>query len=275
MEELCPTARIILVRGGSNSGARITKTPALHDTHSGRCCWWDNDKTRRRHHERNRQERISSCAEVYWGKQVPVCSICQSTIPNRLFVHCLLQRTWQYPKNNKSLKDFMGSWCRDSFLCSNHGARLSWARNDNWWQRVCEAAAKCGRLNFLQYLLQETTWHRNTWKTITKAAARYGHIRILEWILTEQGAGYLQSLGTMLCNAAAYGGHLVVQMWARANGCPWNTWTYSSAARGGHLEVLQWAYANGCPWDNNTWEGCDDPIMREWLIAYHCPGSSQ
>ena len=40
--------------------------------------------------------------------------------------------------------------------------------------------------------------------------------------------------------------------WARANGCPWDSYTCHCAAENGHLEVLQWAHSNGCPWDAQT-----------------------
>ena len=47
--------------------------------------------------------------------------------------------------------------------------------------------------------------------------------------------------------APAEGGHLAVLQWARANGCPWDRYTYRNAALGGHLEMLQWLCATGCP----------------------------
>ena len=47
------------------------------------------------------------------------------------------------------------------------------------------------------------------------------------------------------CAQAAYGGHLQVLQWARANGCPWNAETCYRAAKGGHLEVLHWARTAG------------------------------
>ena len=52
--------------------------------------------------------------------------------------------------------------------------------------------------------------------------------------------------------------------WAKANGCPWESWKCTSAARSGHLEVLQWARQHGCPWSARptpprgagTWRFC-------------------
>ena len=43
-------------------------------------------------------------------------------------------------------------------------------------------------------------------------------------------------------------GHLHVIVWARENGCPWDSKTCENAALNGHLDVLKWARENGCPW---------------------------
>ena len=56
----------------------------------------------------------------------------------------------------------------------------------------------------------------------------------------------------MTCAHAAYGGHLAILQWLRAEGCPWNKNTGYHAVTGGHVEVLRWARANGCPWDAAT-----------------------
>jgi hypothetical protein len=55
-----------------------------------------------------------------------------------------------------------------------------------------------------------------------------------------------------ICLIAAKHGHLDILVWARSQGCPWNTITCAEAARGGHLKVLKWAYKNGCPWNVGT-----------------------
>ena len=50
--------------------------------------------------------------------------------------------------------------------------------------------------------------------------------------------------------SAAYGGHLAVLTWLRANDCPWDEDVCAFAASNGHLEVLQWAREHG--WDEIT-----------------------
>ena len=59
----------------------------------------------------------------------------------------------------------------------------------------------------------------------------------------------------LLCRAAARGGHLEELKVMRANGCPWDEWTYAQAAENGHLKVMQWARANGYPLDRGTCAG--------------------
>ena len=85
---------------------------------------------------------------------------------------------------------------------------------------------------------------------------------IADGVLTDEGvgAGSSDSRGVCVscewnettCSEAAYGGHLEVLQWARANGCEWNALTCSYAAQGGHLGMLQWARASGCP-DNEDY----------------------
>ena len=58
------------------------------------------------------------------------------------------------------------------------------------------------------------------------------------------------------------------------NDYPWDEDTCCNAAMGGHFKVLQWARENGCPWDARTWNHCDDAVMKDWLAANMCPGST-
>ena len=95
-------------------------------------------------------------------------------------------------------------------------------------------------------------------------ASRLGYVSLLK---DRQRRGVLlDRYKLLLCAAAARNGDLEelkalradkwpwdeVLKWARANGCPWDTWTCYGAAKGGHLEVLKWARENGCPWDGYT-----------------------
>ncbi len=50
---------------------------------------------------------------------------------------------------------------------------------------------------------------------------------------------------------AALHGYLNIIIWAKLNGCYWDSWTCANAAKGGHLKVLKWARSNGCDW--NYW----------------------
>jgi len=44
------------------------------------------------------------------------------------------------------------------------------------------------------------------------------------------------------CYHSAKRGELDSLIWARANGCEWNSDTCKAAARGGHLACLKWAF---------------------------------
>ena len=57
---------------------------------------------------------------------------------------------------------------------------------------------------------------------------------------------------------AAYGGHLEILQWLRAEGCPLDERTCKLAAGQGHREVLRWARENGAPWTAAT---------RDWAAA--------
>ena len=49
-----------------------------------------------------------------------------------------------------------------------------------------------------------------------------------------------------VCEIAAQNGWLDLLIWARQNGCEWDSYICSDAAYNGHLEVLKWARQNGC-----------------------------
>ena len=55
-----------------------------------------------------------------------------------------------------------------------------------------------------------------------------------------------------VCNTAAVKGWLDLLIWARQNGCEWNSMTCAYAAKEGHLAILKWARENGCDWDSRT-----------------------
>jgi len=77
--------------------------------------------------------------------------------------------------------------------------------------------------------------------TCSEAASRafgYPDLGTDEWL----------SVDRMTTYKAAEKGHLDILIWARSNGCPWNSGTSAVAARSGHLGILQWVRLNGCPW---------------------------
>ena len=49
------------------------------------------------------------------------------------------------------------------------------------------------------------------------------------------------------CEGAANSGDLKTLQWLRDQGCPWDSYTWSTAFKNGHIETANWARANGCP----------------------------
>lgn len=90
--------------------------------------------------------------------------------------------------------------------------------------------------------------------TTYRAALHYkkigenGDLAMVQWLYARN----ILSLSTSLMAGAAYGGHLDLMKWLRANGCPWDFYICACAAQEGHLNVLKWARANGCDWDGTT-----------------------
>jgi hypothetical protein len=141
-----------------------------------------------------------------------------------------------------------------------------------WDEWTCAGAAKGGHLEILKWLrANDCPWDERT----CSGAAYGGHLEVLQWgarerlpVGREDVRGAQRRAATWrcfsgrartaargdeyTCKYAAYGGHLDILKWARANGCPWGRTTCAFAAEGGHLEVLQWARENDCPWDERT-----------------------
>lgn len=112
--------------------------------------------------------------------------------------------------------------------------------NSKWSVKVCEAAARAGSLECLQYAHQQgCPWNRFT----CEAAAHGGHILCLRYAHAEGCAWDAQT-----CIAAAAGGHLECLRFAHEKGCRWDSHTTAAAAETGQLVCLQYAHEHQCPW---------------------------
>lgn len=63
-------------------------------------------------------------------------------------------------------------------------------------------------------------------------------------------------------------------MFARENGCEWDTRVCEYAARGGHLELIKWARAHDAPWDINASHAAYSNQHQEvlaWILDHGCP----
>ena len=120
-----------------------------------------------------------------------------------------------------------------------------------FFDRVCEGAARGGRLKALKFLRSQDPpcpWSEQT----CGHAAQGGSLEALKW-LRDQDPPCPWYEAT--CSCAAEGGHLDVLKWARSQDppCPWNKWTCSGAAREGHLAILKWLRSQDppCPWSRS------------------------
>ena len=57
---------------------------------------------------------------------------------------------------------------------------------------------------------------------------------------------------TLLCTINASKGRLLMLLYLRESGCPWNASCCAKAAEGNHLDCLKYLHANGCPWGEST-----------------------
>ena len=149
---------------------------------------------------------------------------------------------------------------------------------------ICEWAAASGKLEIIQWAMENNCNNFNTW-TCARAAAN-GHLDILIWLRSNNCpwdiwtiiyavvSGHLEVVKWVhnnvhdnvhgedfwyipiregdLCMYAAGKGHLHILKWARQNGYSWNPWSCTYAATDGHLETLKWLRNNNCPWDEWT-----------------------
>lgn len=85
-------------------------------------------------------------------------------------------------------------------------------------------------------------------------------VKCLPLIHRISSPGFLIHWYQVMWHAKSARSHQRVLEYARAQGCPWDAWTFALAAERGHLEVLIWAAEHGCPMDakpfGRVWEVC-------------------
>ena len=105
-------------------------------------------------------------------------------------------------------------------------------------------------------------------KKLCYVACKEGYLNTLIWARAN-GCDW----DSDTCSVAAREGHLDCLIWAREHGCPWNSMTCLAAAKAGHLHILKWARENNCPWNSNTcraaaYAGRLD--ILQWALANGC-----
>lgn len=74
--------------------------------------------------------------------------------------------------------------------------------------------------------------------------------------------GYVMNVQTSYVIAAD--GDLELLLWAYANECPWDEWTYNIAAKNGHVKILEWARENRHFFADNIGAYANEKA-RDWL----------
>jgi len=124
----------------------------------------------------------------------------------------------------------------DWFLKNSKKMRLGRRTTD---AALMRAAAKGGHLVIIKRLLRGVDGAHDMAR-VCDAAAKHGHLQLLQWLHAHRFP-----CGSSVCTSAASGGHLNVLQWARSKGCKLNRWTFIEAATGGHLDVLLWLKEEG------------------------------
>ena len=148
-----------------------------------------------------------------------------------------------------------------SFFLLIVNIRITHAIFDKTYQTLTDAAASCGRIDILQWAVDNGV---TIIKTACCAAALGGHLETLQWLKaleypwkeTEAISAYAIKGGHLkivkwlyredcdfpenCCDFAALGGSLEALKWLHKNGFGWSEQAISYAARRGHLDILQW-----------------------------------
>jgi hypothetical protein len=104
-------------------------------------------------------------------------------------------------------------------------------------------AAELGCLRTLQCLLRQGRLEKSL---VCSAAARGGHLEELKWGIAE-GCQYAEETHA----AAASSGNLAVLQYLHGKGCRANTKSCAAAALNGHLHVLKWLREASYRWEEN------------------------
>lgn len=138
-------------------------------------------------------------------------------------------------------------------------------------KELCEAAARYGHLDCLQYLHEhKCPWDEHTCTVaagagylaclqfahsngclltidVCIAAAQNNHLHCLQYAHQQHC-----EWSKVVCAAAALGNSLECLEYLHHQGCPWDIHVTQISASRGHLSCLRFALTNGCPWDTNT-----------------------
>jgi hypothetical protein len=147
----------------------------------------------------------------------------------RLAFYCGLDIFTQAYDDNESLQVVAGLHADAETLAVLHDRGMEFS------DMLLKAVALSGRLNVLQYLINERQCQ--TPSSISHYAARSGSTSMLNWLRAEASCPFDRHT----CSGAAQGGHLAALRYLRNEGCAWIAqYITGDAASSGSIEVVEW-----------------------------------
>ena len=128
---------------------------------------------------------------------------------------------------------------RDVVFTSSFGEVKDLAAVRKELGRVRNFVGSIGRLAWAKE--RGCPWNAKTFKVIAKG----GNVEVAKWFAHHSLTQGTQWDVNVVCNSAAFGGHLEMLRWLRTNGAPWTAKALSIAAREGHVAVVEAMVAAG------------------------------
>ena len=132
------------------------------------------------------------------------------------------------------------------FFSLNVNRRITYAIFDKTYQTLTDAAASCGRIDILQWAVDNGV---TILKTACFKAALGGHLDTLQWLKTLK---YPWKETEAISAHAIRGGHLNIVQWLYNNECDFADNCCDYAEMGGSLETLQWLHKKGFGWSGKA-----------------------
>ena len=229
-------------------------------------------RTRRKNHY-NLSARLGNLENLKWLIET---SISHSYNQCQLLVNAatsgnLEMMAWLWGFREMDESTYLSCW--DVFEAAASRGNLEvmkWLIDNNcsWTQWTLYEAFRHGKIENVQWLIENGLYSRNMDKELFRNAVKSGNLELLKWLRDPNGFGKATKTEEV-CSwsertfiAAARRGNLEVMKWLRSEGCPWDEHTFYAVAsrrsatpnvdRGfaktaGNLEIMKWLHSEGCP----------------------------